>query len=81
MVGLAALEEGEAQLEARRGEINSAGINPGWSDACLSQRSPQLEGLQRVCPRGSEGPEGRPTFEPLLGCQSHPANSSLQFRP
>ena len=44
MLGLRALEEGEAQLEARRGEINSAGVNPGWSDSGLPHREPSTWG-------------------------------------
>lgn len=42
VAGLGALEQGEAQLEVGEGEINWAGLHPGWPGSCLLHRSPQL---------------------------------------
>lgn len=42
MVGLRALEEGEAQLEVGAGEMNWAGLSPGWLGSCSPGQSPQL---------------------------------------
>lgn len=60
MAGLGALDQGEAQLEAQQGKINSAGLSSGWPGSCLPHRSLQLGGLWEVSPQGSDGPEGRP---------------------
>lgn len=54
VLGLRALEEGEAQLEAQRGEINSASVNPGRSDSGLPHREPSTWGVCLGCVQGDQ---------------------------